>query len=190
MQMLCQMNINEISRFAALKAISALSKYAETAVGINVHIIDHFECEEKEAWSRLKKEIISLCVPIHGDLFGFAVLVFEREQMQNLGNVFKEKTFACSPETEAATLSEVANIIIGNFLPTFSEYLNIQLWIHEMAIINSGFIEDTIRDVATISNDPLDNFLKIYFSFQGDSFKGNVIFMFEEKRIQNLLAVA
>jgi chemotaxis protein CheY-P-specific phosphatase CheC len=93
-------------------------------------------------------------------------------------------------ELEISALTEVANIVIGNFLTSFATPLQIESMMHRAAHFNRNEFSDFMNDISvSLSENVHDGIVvEIAFHFQNIKIQGLAIFLFNEKNIMNLIS--
>lgn len=125
--------LDEISRMAAVKASAALSKTIQYPVGVDVSPAVELEKNELPKWMAGDDSLVAMTVPITGDLNGVAVMTFAPDVAMALCDLIYQKKIGDTKtfsEMEQSALTELANIVIGNFLELFAYPLQLDSVMH------------------------------------------------------------
>lgn len=184
--------LNEISKVAAVKAASALSKFLAFPVGIDVELIETKKIDEISFLMPAAETVVGINVPLLGSLHGASLLVYPEEAAFAMCDALfhrkggETQQFA---EAEISALTEVANIVIGNFLTSFAMPLKIEPLMHKVADFHcsrfSKFITLITSSLSKIIKEGV--VLEILFHFHQIKITGTGIFLINEEEIKSIV---
>lgn len=184
--------LNEITKVAAIKATSALSKMLEFPIGVDVVPVEKKNVDEVKSIMRADEKVVGLSVPIIGVLPGTCLLVYpEKSAFAICDAMFhrkegETKTFS---EMDISALTEVANIVIGNFLTSFATPFNMESMMHRAARFNRADFAEFMDEISLmLYKDIKDGIVvELAFHFQHVKINGVAIFLFDEKQMMDLI---
>jgi len=185
--------LNEITKVAAIKATSALSKILELPIGVDIIPVEKKRLDEIQTIMKTEEKIVGLSVPILSPLPGACLLIYTESAALSLCDTMyhrKEGESKQFNEKEISALTEAANIVIGNFLTSFAIPLQIDTLLHRAAQFNrdnfANFIEEISLGFAKNIQDGL--IVEIAFHFQHLKIQGLAIFLFDSESMTAALA--
>lgn len=179
--------LGEICKISAVKATAALSKFLQTPVSISKTLIDLNSQSEFDN-QRHNEITTSLFLPIKGNMGGAALLLYSTEAAFTIcDKVFKRaksSSFVFS-EAEISALSEIANVMVGNFLTSLATSLQMDLLIHHMAVFNCAPLQDIMQQIGSmlvhkVSQEPIS----FYVKFECFNVTGNLVTFFNKEKLQ------
>ncbi len=184
--------LNEITKVAAIKATSALSKMLEFPIGVDVVPIETKNLGDIKNIMQAKEKIVGLSVPIVGLLPGTCLLIYpEKSAFAMCDAMFHRQeggtqTFS---EMEISALSEAANIVVGNFLTSFAIPLQIESLLHRSVHFNHNEFSRFMDEISVALSKKIKDgiVVEIAFHFQNIKIQGIAIFLFDEKNLLNLI---
>lgn len=184
--------LNEITKVAAIKATSALSKMLEFPIGVDIIPVETKNLNEIKYIMQADEKIVGLSVPIVGLLPGTCLLIYpEKSAFSMCDTMFHRvegETQAFS-EMEISALTEAANIVVGNFLTSFALPLQIESLLHRSARFNHKEFASFMDEISLALSQSIKNgiVVEIAFHFQHIKIQGLAIFLFEEKNLLDLI---
>ncbi len=184
--------LNDITKIAAIKATSALSKILEFPIGVDIIPVEIKRLDELKTIMSANEKVVGLNVPILGPLPGVSLFIFSENAALSVCDVMFHRddgTTNSFGEMEISALSEAANIVIGNFLTSFATPLQIESLIHKPADFNFEKFVNFINEVSQglKRNAAGSIFVEISFNFQHIRIKGMAIFLFDEVKMLELI---
>ena len=180
--------LNEITKFAAIKATGALSKILELPIGVDIIPVEKKRLDEIQTTMKAEEKIVGLTVPIMDPLPGTCLLIYpETAALSICDTMFHRKEGETKKfnEMEVSALTEIANIVIGNFLTSFAIPLQIDALLHRAARFNRNNFADFFEEISVGLAENIENGLivELAFYFQHIKIHGIAIFLFDEKSI-------
>lgn len=181
---------NEICKISAIKATTALSKFLQIPVGMNIKPVEVSKIKESEFLENPTEKTVNIYAPITGNLPGSSFFLYTTESALQLCDVLfhrKQGSTQAFMEPEKSALSEVTNIVIGNFLDAFAQALQMDFLMHRSAIFDCGSFKATVDHLPGITEQIKTAVVKISFGFQHIDIKGWVLIFFDEKKMRTAL---
>lgn len=188
-----QFNIlNEITKLAAIKATSGLSKMLGFPIGVNILPVESKNLDEIQTLMNADEKIVGLTVPIVGQLPGACLFIYPEKSAFAICDIMfhrKDGETKSFSEMEKSALTEVANIIAGNFLTSFSMSLQIESLMHRAAHFEHRKFSEFMEAISNslYKSVKSNNAFEIAFQFQNSQVQGTAIFLFEEKEVLRLI---
>jgi chemotaxis protein CheY-P-specific phosphatase CheC len=184
--------LNEITKVAAIKATSALSKMLEFPIGVDIIPVETKNLNQIKHIMEKDEKVVGLSVPILGLLSGSCLLIYPEKSAFSICDIMfhrrdgETKEFS---EMEISALTEVANIVIGNFLTSFAMPLQIESLMHRAAHFNHNMLSTFMDEVSnTLSRNVKGGIVvEVAFHFQHVKIEGLGIFLFDEESMIDLI---
>ena len=181
--------LNDICQVSAIQATTALSKFLQTPVGVYVKPVELTKM--KEMTKNEDESTLNFFLPIMGNLAGVSFFLYTQKAALSLCDIMFKKTDGTThsiKENEISALSEVANIVIGNFLTAFSQSLQMDFLMHKSAIFEHASFTNTFNERMPVMIEKMgDEVIKIAFGFHHVNINGHVVVMFDEENLNSLL---
>lgn len=185
--------LNEISKVSAMRATTSLSKFLKFPLALDFKNVELENIQTFHYGLAPSEKTISLFSSIKGSsLSGASFLLFNEESAFTVCNLMLHKS-SDSPtalnEIEESVLSEIANILIGNFLTTFTQSLLTGLLLHNPSVLKQGeglALQPVLRQ-EMMECVQSENVFKVSFVFHNKNIRGLVIFIFPAEKINSLL---
>ncbi len=184
--------LNEISKIAAIKASSSLSKLIQQPVGVAIAPAATLSPDETPIVTSPSDDIAGIIAPLSGDLKGVAILFFPKDPAYLLCDVLlhkREGETKSFSEMEISALTEVANIVIGNFLGPFASPLKLNSVFHHMPKFKFESYQTIIDQEMEKLRLNMDSqmMVEIIISLHSLKLKGFLMFMIEAQEMQKVL---
>lgn len=184
--------LNEVSKAAALKASASLSKLIEQPVGVYIAPAMVLGSDEFPSLTKPEDCVVSITAKLSGDLRGLSLMLFPKETALILCDMLlrrKESETENFDALEVSALTEIANILFGNFLTPFAHPLKIETLMHHVPNFKCETFEITNNLInQELSKNVQDNLLvEIMISLNYLKVKGFLIFMLSEEGIKSVL---
>lgn len=183
--------LNDICKSSMLNATKALSKVVQTPIGLHIKSIEVNHIDDINKLMKGDKTVVTLSSPITGKLKGASFLIYTKETAFTICDILLNRTSGITKklsDLEISALSEVANIVFGNFLTSFAHSLQIDILVHQAATFYCApFSELYAQILRMLSKNVKHPFFKISFDFQHSKLKGYIIIVFDEKIIHAAL---
>ncbi|WMW24478.1 chemotaxis protein CheC [Methanolobus sediminis] len=135
----------EIGSIGMGNATTSLSKLIEKRVQLNLSDARLFEPAALVDMIPDSITMTSIMIPIHGDLNGLVMLLFEFGNAVYLSNLLLQTIeHDDDPSIYESALLETGNIIAGSYLNSLSSFLNLKI-MHSVPDISIGNIEDILK---------------------------------------------
>lgn len=175
--------LNDISKVAAIKATSALSKMLKFPIGVDVVPVETKSVDHLNSMMKPQEKVVGLSVPILGPLPGTCLLIYtEKSAYAMCDAMFKRKEGATKvlADDEVSALTESANIVVGNFLSSFAIPLQIDSLMHRAANLDQNDFSNFIKEIspAIIKKIKEEFLVEIAFRFQHIKIHGIALFVF------------
>lgn len=185
--------LDEICRVAAVKASASLSKMINVPVGVDILPAVQISDNHFPILMDPEEPMVSLTIPITGDLNGVAFMFFPRTvactlcDLMLLKNKGETKIFT---EMESAALVELSNIVIGNFLNPFAHPLQLDSVMHRTPIFKADKYADFLLEINNSTNNNVQEsaMVEIVINLNHTSVKGFLIIMLGIKQITQAIA--
>lgn len=180
--------LNEICEASAMKATAALSKFLKTPIGIDVKPIEMKQPNEIGLFLDPEELFVKLFVPITGNLSGYSFFLYPtKSALLICDQLFHKEDGETQSftEIEKSGLTEVANIVIGNFLTAFAKSLHKKFIMHRSADFTIGSFTHIYDQIQATFPQSMrsDIIIKISFEYQHTNIKGYVVLVFEAEQI-------
>jgi chemotaxis protein CheY-P-specific phosphatase CheC len=187
--------LNEITKVAAIKATNALSKMLEFPIGVDVIPVETKTLEQIKYIMRADEQVVGLSVPITGILPGTCLLIYPEKSAFAICDAMlhrEEGATQVFSDMEISALTEVANIVIGNFLTSFAMPLQIESLLHRSAHFNYNQFAEFMDSISvSLAKNVKDGIVvEVAFHFQHVKIQGLAIFLFDKTNILNLIKKA
>lgn len=184
--------LNEICKVSTMKATNALSEFLNTPVAIEMKPIQIMHIDQINLFMDPNEKAVSLYLEINGDLKGASLLLWSQKSAHAMCDALfykpKSDEGAAFRDEEIAALAEVANVVVGNFLTSFAQSLQLDKLMHRSAIFDSAeFGEIKQKLITELEKKMAEVVVDISFSFQHIYIKGFIIFIFEKESINDNL---
>ena len=184
--------IDEVTKVAAIQASAALSKLINLPVGVDISPANTMRLEDLHPFMNPEEEVIGITAKLSGNLTGMSLLFFPRETALKFCDLLlknKEKTSVSFSELEISALTEVANIVIGNFLWPFAFPLKLESVIHHAPEFMMDNYKNMIHHFAVTLNMHIHErmMVEIGITLQHFQLKGYLVFMFGMKEMKKAL---
>lgn len=183
--------LNEICKVSAIKATSALSKFLNTPVAIDVKPVEIKPLQEVNLFIDPNTHAVSLFFEIDGNLKGASFMLWSEKAAHAMCDVLYHKPRSEVPgfrEEEISALSEVSNIVIGNFLTAFAQSLHLDTLLHKAPHFNHDLFNKIKMNILPKIEKHMKEFVvDISFSFEHIYVKGYVIVLFERENVNKAL---
>ncbi|WP_292469221.1 chemotaxis protein CheC [Methanolobus sp.] len=143
----------EIGSIGMGNATTSLSKLIEKRVQLNLSDARLFEPSAIIDMIPESITMTGIMVPIHGDLNGLVMLMFEFGNAVYLSNMLLQGfEHNDNPNLYESALLETGNIIAGSYLNSLSSFLSMKI-LHSVPDISIGYIKDILdRGTAKMGN--------------------------------------
>lgn len=174
-----------------MKATTALSKFLKIPVGLDMKLVEISDFEDINLIDDGQNKMVSIFLPITGALSGASFFLYSPQSALSLCDVLfhrKEGSSKNIVEPEISALSEVANIVIGNFLTTFAQSLQVDMLMHRSPVFDWAPFDVTLKKrLPALTEKMRQAVLSISFGFQHVNIQGYVIIMFVEEEVKIIL---
>lgn len=183
--------LNGACRISAINSVSALSKFLKKPIAIDGYSVYKGPIKMAELNENFKGKIVSLYFPINGNLSGSSFAFYtdsSAKMMCNLliENGMKDKENNDLVDENISALAEISNIILGNFLTSFSQILGISFLIHQVAIVDCGYVNDILSKV--LQSNKIDTSLLMFcVTFSYKEMRSCLLIMFNEKILSDVI---
>ena len=181
--------LNEICKASTMQAATALSKFLQVPIGLQIEPVESKQISEMSLLADDAEVNVSLYLPINGDLTGGSYFLYSQNAALSICDVLfhrLEGTTQSFSESEISALSEVANIVIGNFLTSFAHSLQLGTLLHQRATFSEGLVTNEILQFLNKLREK-KLIVKISFGVRHVNNSGHVIILFEEDKIDLIL---
>lgn len=179
---------NEICKVSTMNATAALSKFLNTPVAVDIKPVEIKPIDDIDFFMNDDDSVVSVYIEINGAVKGASFLLWSQKAAHAMCEVLYHRQMADTKgfrEEEISALTEVANIVIGNFLSSFAQSLQIDRLLHrsptfecaEFKAIQEKWLPQAVEKLTELVVD-------ISFGIQHVHIKGYVVIIFEEKSIQ------
>jgi chemotaxis protein CheC len=135
----------EIGSIGMGNATTSLSKLIEKRVQLNLSDARLFEPSAIVDMIPDSITMTSIMIPVHGDLNGLAMLLFEFGNAVYLSNLLLQSVeHEDDPSIYESALLETGNIIAGSYLNSLASFLNLRI-MHSVPDISIGTIDDILE---------------------------------------------
>lgn len=184
--------INEASKMAAVKASSALSKLIQQPVGVAISPAITLQGEGLPLHDGAEEKMVGITVPLSGDLQGLSLMFFTQGSALALCDILlkrDEHETKKFDEMEISALTEVANIVIGNFLGPFAHPFQLDKLMHHIPKFNCDTYQDLLTRIHSSLNEKIQERLlvEILITLQHLKVRSFLIFLLGLEEIQNVL---
>ncbi len=182
----------EVSKVAALKASSSLSKLINQPVDVDILPAKILSHDSNPLYTKEDDMVVGINILLSGELQGTAILFFSKTADLRLCDVLlkrKEGESKIFTETEMSALTEIANIVIGNFMGSFAHPLKLNSVLHHVPDFRfdsyNHLIEKVVLDMNLKVNDKF--LVEIIIAFQNLKIRGFLVFFFGMEEMKNVL---
>lgn len=184
--------INEVSKIAAVRASASLSKLIQQPVGVAISPAITLEANGLPLHDDPNGQVVGITVPLSGDLQGLSVMFFSKASALALCDILlqrKERESQQFGDMEISALTEVANIVIGNFLGPFAHPFQMDTLMHHVPKFKSDTYLNMVEHIHHSLGDNIKEKLlvEILITLQHLKVKGFLIFMLGMQELQNVL---
>ena len=182
--------LNEVCELATMKATAALSKFLKTPVGVEIKAVEIKPASVLQKVLDQKEKMVCLIQPITGDILGVSLLLHSEEAAHSICDALFNRKSGGTTEfnaPEKSALGEVANIVVGNFLGSFAQALQIDSLMHcapEFEFSSGNNIQKKIIPRYEKLSQVL---VMLSFTFEHVKIKGLVLIMLEEEKLKMIL---
>lgn len=181
--------LNEVSKVAAIKASSSLSKLIQQPVGVAISPGVTLNSDETPTITNTHDKIAGIIAPLSGDLQGVSIMFIPKEPAFLLCDLLlhkKDGETQSFSELEISALTEVANIVIGNFLGPFASPLKLDSLYHHVPNFKYESYQTIIDQVMKKLKMRVDSklLIEIVISMHTLKLKGFLVFMIEANEMQ------
>lgn len=176
--------IDKVSKMAAVKASASLSKLMKNPVGLEMSPAAVVKDHELPNGMKPDDLMVGITAPLSGGLKGMSLLLYRKEPALLLCDMLlqrKPNETNSFLEIEISALTEVANIIVGNYLTQFSKPLNLSAVMHHVPSFKcdtyAKMVEHVTEDVGKTIDDGI--WLEIIIAMQQHRIKGYLMFMLD-----------
>ncbi|MHB1948048.1 MAG: chemotaxis protein CheC [Gammaproteobacteria bacterium] len=185
--------LQEICAASSMKATSALSRFLKIPLKLNIKPVEINSIKKINLPHYTDKMSVSLFSQIKTQLVkGGSSFLFTQKSAFALCDYLLNKSEGSTnklTEIEDSALKELANIVLGNFLTSFSQSLLTGTMLHTPATIeNENFLE-VIKHIRTQLTESIgdNSAINIAFSYEHDSVKGDINIVLESGKILSQL---
>jgi chemotaxis protein CheC len=145
----------EIGSIGMGNATTSLSKLIEKRVQLNLSDARLFEPSAIVDMIPDSITMTSIMIPVHGDLNGLAMLLFEFGNAVYLSNLLLQSVeHEDDPSIYESALLETGNIIAGSYLNSLASFLNLRI-MHSVPDISIGTIDDILeKELGRMQKEP------------------------------------
>ncbi|WP_321428958.1 chemotaxis protein CheC [uncultured Methanolobus sp.] len=145
----------EIGSIGMGNATTSLSRLIEKRVQLNLSDARLFEPSAIVDMIPDSITMTSIMIPVHGDLNGLAMLLFEFGNAVYLSNLLLQSIeHEDDPSIYESALLETGNIIAGSYLNSLASFLNLKI-MHSVPDISIGTIDEILeKGLARMQNEP------------------------------------
>lgn len=155
----------EIGSIGMGNATTSLSKLIEKRVQLNLSDARLFEPEAIIDMIPESITMTGIMIPVHGDINGLAMLMFEFGNAVYLSNLLLQGfEHDEDPNLYESALLETGNIIAGSYLNSLSSFLSLEI-MHSVPDISIGYIKDILDRGIEIMGEEPDKILNIETMF-------------------------
>jgi chemotaxis protein CheY-P-specific phosphatase CheC len=184
--------LNEISKAAAIKASSALSKLIQQPVGVDISPSSILDAKDFSKRINNYGEVVSIISQVSGELKGVSLMMFPNKTALFLCDILlnrKTGTTEKFDEMEISALTEVANILFGNFLTPFAYPLKVESLMHHVPKFKNDSFERTFIYLNDFIDDNIQDklWVEIMITLNYQSINGYLVFMLGKEEMKNVL---
>jgi chemotaxis protein CheY-P-specific phosphatase CheC len=183
--------LNEICKVSMIKATTALSRFLQTPLGVDIKPVEIKQLDDINIFNDVTENTVNIFLPITGNLTGVSFFRYTKQSALSLCDILFHRTDGSTKtfsEPEISALSEVANIVMGNFLTPFAQSLQMESLMHRSAVFDCGSFDTAVTSKMQKFTDKTDEaLLNISFDFQQASIQGYVLIIFDEEKINTML---
>lgn len=181
--------LNEISKVAAVKASASLSKMIASPVGVDIAPAIEISADRFPILMKPEEQVVSMTIPIIGDLEGVAFMFFNRSFALTLCDLIFHKEVGNTQkftELESSALIELGNIVIGNFLGPFAHPLQLNSVMHRTPIFKVDSYTTVINDISETMKDSIKEsaLIEISVNIKHINVKGLMLVVFGMEQIK------
>ncbi|WP_094228398.1 chemotaxis protein CheC [Methanolobus psychrotolerans] len=157
--------LKEIGSIGMGNATTSLSKLIEKRVQLNLSDARMFEPSAIIDMIPESITMTGIMIPIHGDINGLVMLLFEFGNAVYLSNLLLQNIeHEDDPNLYESALLETGNIIAGSYLSSLSSFLNLKI-MHSVPDISIGPIIDILNRGTSMIENKTENILNIETMF-------------------------
>lgn len=183
--------LNEVCRIATTHSIATLSKFLQTPIGVNISLIESVSVDTDVFLSPTSESVVSLYLSIKGNIAGAAVVYFTEKNAMIVCDKLLSKPIGTTCELDTlsvSALSELANILVGNFLMSFAQCLQIDLLLHHVSIFEILSIPKLNQKIFANSKPWCGTGgVKFSFNLQTRNSTMHVNFLFEQAKLFSVI---
>ncbi len=160
--------IREINQHAMLEASRALSKLMQGPVKLGAHHVEVKRADELPSALPSDEIVLGLASPLSSDTQGNSLLILPIETGKALCDLLLKRDRGSTQnfgQEETALLEEVANIIVGNYLRTFSVGTGLKCVLHGVAGLHQDKFPALISKIIPNTSAPEQAVLPIEILF-------------------------
>lgn len=182
---------NEICKISTINATKALSKFLQEPIGVDINPIQVNQVESIMQLISPEEITVNLSVPIKGNLSGASFFLYSYDTALLLSDILlkrKKGTTKAISKEEISALRELANVVIGHFLGSFAELLQIKYLLHNPAQFSSAPFNQISGGILSAVNDHIkQTVLQISFEFLHEKLNGLVLIVLDEPKVMEFL---
>lgn len=189
--MMNEEKLNQISETASQRCTVALSKLIDTKIEVAFSKPRITNIKEVSLLISSQELGVGVYLPITGNVTGSSLFLFPNETSFKLCDLVMKKEFRTIQELSSfdeGVLKEIGNILLGNYLATFSNNLKGEIT-EGMPKFSSGIFGAMLEEV--IANFAKEAFkvlvVKIELTIKAMSMKGYLLLIFKPEEIEALL---
>lgn len=176
--------LNALCKLSTIHSIAALSKFLRLPLVINEYKIIKGKIDINEFREYTNHELMSFYMPISGNLLGSAFLIHSSDSAKKLCDLIcqRDQHTTCFNEDDKSALSEVTNILVGNFLSCFSQTLQLNILIHHVAIFDRGEFGEILSRSLKIKRNKRKSII-FYMNYAYQDIKSSLFLSFDERQL-------
>jgi chemotaxis protein CheY-P-specific phosphatase CheC len=182
--------LNEICKVSAIKATGALAKFLHAPVGIELKPVEVKHIDEITLLMKDDENIVILSLPITNNLQGSCYFIYSHQAALSLcDELFShpDGTTKSFDVAEISALAEISNIVIGVFLTSLANSLQMDKIMHRSATFEMGEFRVLFdKKLAALEEKIEEVVVKICFGFQHVNIQGYVLIIFEEGELNKV----
>lgn len=185
--------IDKVSKLAAVKASASLSKLVQNPVGLEMTPAVLVKAQDLPLGSNPNDLVVGITAPLSGGLKGLSLMLYPKESALLLCDILLKRNpneTQSFLELEISALTEVANIIVGNFLTPFAPPFNLSTVMHHVPSFKCDSYSNMLEYVAASVDKSVDNglWLEIVITMQQHRVKGYLMFMLGMAEIKEIIS--
>lgn len=180
----------EVCLASTLNATKALSKFLHTPLGIDIKPVSIIKLNDVTKLISPDQITVNISLPINGDLSGFSYFLYSKQSALAICDTLFERSQGVTnnfSESEISGLLEVANVVIGNFLSTFANALQLNFLMHRAPTFDCSPFNNIFEQIQLKTEDNMKNAIAVYFNFQHLKIIGTVLIILDEDKINSFI---